>query len=647
MGRPSNTFQSIDLIKSMQNYLTISAYKDIISWCEQNIDFSEDVSAQRNKIDFNLYPYQVPILKQWENDKKVIKTIVVVAPEQIGKTAMFLFGLLYSMVFNPCQSLIVYPSDDLSVDTNQTKLLPLMKHIPMLKEELDKPRSYRADCYKFSNLVSYFQGAGVKIVSKSCKIVIGDEVDRWGTIKDVDNVADLKKRTRSYDSSICFLISTPTTSDGRIWRQFLKGSQGYWTLRCKGCGQLTMRSCDIHNLQFESDLDEQLNERVVRKDSIRLICPKCGHEHTEADKQWMNVNGQYIHKIPERVETDPSFQIGALASQLPSLSWMKIAQAQLESGKRNEIQNQMEFDRSIKGLPYKRRQIVKEDIQRLQDHIYKNNKQKIKEEEIQFVFGAVDSMLQYFRYGIFAMDIHDNVHVLDIGEVKYLSFEPGQRQQIDQVAKDEAATLGIKFEPVKCLEDIIYSKYCGFEPLLVGIDAHATTNYSQVQTFIQNHPKMIGYFGAKLQMIRYKPSETAKCFHVSAKHYLTYTVFHLYSQKNRDNNYIFFSENIDPKYWEEISAVQPDPNSKYGNRPENWSAQNRADHAFDCIKMGYWVRDFCMQNLDKERFNYCQSPRLKDRFEKKDKQEVKQIQQEVQQKTKEPSWIQYGNHWLK
>ena len=41
----------------------------------------------------------------------VRKTIVVVAPEQTGKTNMFVGGILYNMVHNPCQSLIVYPND--------------------------------------------------------------------------------------------------------------------------------------------------------------------------------------------------------------------------------------------------------------------------------------------------------------------------------------------------------------------------------------------------------------------------------------------------------------------------------------------------------------------------------------------------------
>lgn len=254
------------------------------------------------------------------------------------------------MLFDPCQSLIVYPSDNLAAETNQAKIKPLIRHIPQLKAELNRPRSFRSDRYNFTNLISYFQGSGSKIVSKSCKIVIGDEVDQWVNLGTVDNISDLKKRTRSYDSSICFLVCTPTTENGTIWREFLKGSQAYWHLRCKGCNELTMRSCDIHNLQFESEYDEALKQYIVKEDSIRLVCPVCGYQHIEEDKKWMNINGGYIHKIQNKIKEFPTFQVGALASQLKSLSWKYIANAQLESGKKADIETLYTFDNSIRRL---------------------------------------------------------------------------------------------------------------------------------------------------------------------------------------------------------------------------------------------------------------------------------------------------------
>lgn len=640
--------QNFNLVDHLKQYFKITPYQDIISWAEKNIDFSDDVSAERNKLDFNLYPYQIPILKEWQNEGKKIKTIVVVAPEQTGKTNMFAVGNLYNMVFNPCQSLIVYPNDQLAIATNQTKFLPLMRHIPLLKQQLQKPKSCRSDCYKFSNLISYFQGGGSKIVSKSCKIVIMDEVDAIIPPPNTDPVADLKKRTRSYNSSICFLISTPTVQSGRIWKNFLKGSQGYWHLRCKGCGELTIRSCDIHNLQFESDLNQQLGQRIVRADSIRLICPKCGHEHTEADKNWMNVNGGFVHLLPERLETAPSFQIGALASQLPSLCWQNIAQAQLEAGKRADVDAQITFDNSFRGLPYKRRQIVKQDLERLQDHQYKSSQQQLKKEDIEFIYITADTMDDYFRYGVFASDVKDNIHVLQLGELKYLQLDPDERAKIDKVGKEEAQFLGQKYQPVETMEDLLNKEYFGYKPILAMIDSRGHRT-KEIQDFTSKNTNVCGWYGTKLQNVRYKPSQNlVRSFLVSHLHYKVETIYYLYSQKRRDGEYLFFYNDIEKKYLDEIAAVKADPNTKFGHVPANWTSQNRADHAFDCLKMAYFTRDLCIQNLKKDRFNYAQSPRLKRRFEPNLKKEVLKTRKQIEDKKRESNqnWLNLPESWM-
>lgn len=147
-----------NLAASLRAYFNLNPFEDVLSWAQRNINFSSDVSAERNFLDFEQYPYQKEILKQWE-DLDNIKEVVVVSIEQMGKTNLFVVGLLWRMLFDPCQSLIVYPSDGLAAEMNQTKIKPLMKHIPQLKSELERPRSFRADRYAFSNLVSYFQGA--------------------------------------------------------------------------------------------------------------------------------------------------------------------------------------------------------------------------------------------------------------------------------------------------------------------------------------------------------------------------------------------------------------------------------------------------------------------------------------------------------
>ena len=628
------------LTDHIRTYFEIVPYKDIIKWCEDNINFSDDVSAERTKLDFSQYPYQLPIIKQWQMKPNVIKNITVTMPEQMGKTNTFVCGLLYNMIYNPCQSLICYPSIELAVATNKTKLKPLMRHIPQLNQQLQRPNSSKGDCYKFSNLISYFQGAGSKIISKSCKIVIGDEVDAWPNIGQLDNVADLKKRTRSYNNSICFLISTPSMQNGHIWKAFLRGSQGYWYLRCKGCGELTMRSCDTNNLQFESDYIEQLKQRIVKTQSIRLICPKCGYEHVEADKAWMNQHGDYIHQVPERLSTSPSFQAGALASQLPSLSWTIIANAQLEAGKRNDIQNQITFDNSFRGLPYKRRQIVKEDLERLREHEWRINEGP-KQDEIEMVFVTADTQDDRSVVGVWAFDVNDNLYLLKASQPQYLTLTEDEREKINQANKEQADLTDQPFIPIETVEDILNADYLvqngvGIKPTFIILDRRGHRG-NDIDYFVKTHDNAVAWLGSKIQNQRYRPSDSVyKGVLVSAIQYQVEAIYYLYSQKKRNNQYLFFYPDIEDRVIDQIAACKPDPNAKWGNMPENWSFENRIHDWFDVTKMACFARQYAIDNLLQKRFRFCKSPRLLRRFEEQKQKEVKQAQEEV----KNSSWFE-------
>ena len=153
----------------------------------------------------------------------------------------------------------------------------------------------------------------------------------WPVVGKLDNVADLKKRTRSYDNSILFLVCTPSEVNGKIWRSFLNSSQGYWYLRCKGCGDLTIRSCDIHNLQFESDYNEELRQYLVKPETIRLVCPKCGYEHVEADKREMNIHGGYIHKIPAKIIEAPRIPVWSFSQSVAEFKLDSYSQCTVRS----------------------------------------------------------------------------------------------------------------------------------------------------------------------------------------------------------------------------------------------------------------------------------------------------------------------------
>ena len=367
----------------------------------------------------------------------------------------------------------------------------------------------------------------------------------------------MKKRTRSYDSSISFLVCTPTEENGQIWKEFLKSSQGYWYLRCQECGELSMRSCDIHNLQFESEYNEELRQYIVKPESIRLVCPYCKFEHTEDMKRDMNINGGYIHKIPSKLTEAPGYQIGALASQLPALSWTVIANAQLEAGKKSDIETQTTFDNSFRGLPFKRREVTKEDFEKLRVHCWSQHEAPSLS-NVEMLFMTSDTQDNRSVVMVCALDVNDNLHVIESKEVEFLFLKDEQRALINEHSET----------PVETVEDMMNKEYLvengiGIKPMFCLIDRQGHRS-NDVEYFARHHSNVIMYQGTNLVSETWRMSETNKrLILAAARKWQAHLIYYLYSQKKRGQNYLYFNPDIKDEVIKEIVCVKPDPSKKF------------------------------------------------------------------------------------
>ena len=127
-------------------------------------------------------------------------------------------ALLYNSCYNTLQAIICYPSIDLATETALVKFVPLFKSIEQFKDDIEKPFAIRGDRFKLSNAIIYWQGAGSKVVSKSCKLVLADEAAIFETPNNVNNLNELKKRTRSYNECLQLFVSTPRYKEDNFWR---------------------------------------------------------------------------------------------------------------------------------------------------------------------------------------------------------------------------------------------------------------------------------------------------------------------------------------------------------------------------------------------------------------------------------------------
>lgn len=484
--------------------------------------------------------------------------LTTMAIEQSGKSSVWKWGLLWQITHDPCPCLIVYPSDTDAADTNRDSFEPLMQGIPRLRQELERPRAKRKDCFKFSTCSVYFSGAGNDIISKPLKIVIGDEPDFWLVCNDsVSNVDNLDKRGRTFADAKRILVCSPTERTGVIFKEFERGTQSFWHLRCLSCGELSMRSADVHNLQWELDEKDQIIES-----SLRLICPSCKHEHTEADKRDMNLRGDYVSVFPERASYHESYQWGALATQFPGLRWLLIAQAQMDAGKSASIEKQKLLDNSFRGLPFMPRKADTAHIETIRSHVAPYPDPA----KLETILMSADTQDDSWFWIMRGIDSSENTYLLRFGEAKTLS-------ELKEVWASG-------WNKLPCPR------------LIIDEGGHRALD---VQRFAAENKGCYTYKGSNLRE-RFRLSENNKLILATEKQYRADLLYYIHFQTKKDNSYWYLPEDITDEYIAHIAALRPNDKLKNGHERENWDNFGADDHFFDCEKMWLVLLDYLRKN---------------------------------------------------
>lgn len=592
MTKPLKQTSTETLVEGMADFFDIMEWKDIISFVNEDVDLSGDVSASKDKVDFVHAPHLVEPLRACTIEEGVRKQVVCAWIDQSGKSLLEQLSILYNLCYNSLQSLLVFPSLDLAVESTQTKLIPLLKKVPQLKADLEKPFAIRSDRIKLSNGLAYVQGAGVKIVSRSCKLVLADETAIWQSPPGCDNVKELQKRTRSYNECLQIFVSTPSFKENPFWNEFLNGSQGYWTLKCRKCGELTMRSCDLHNLQFETVYSEELRCYVPVYGSCRLVCPKCKHEHTEDDRNWCIEHGAYVHVFPDRVETRPSFQFGALGSELSVHNWDTLAEVILRSGKTAELEDYISLDNSYKGLPYTERSYNAQDETALSKLSYTD----LPKDDVEAVYLACDTQDAFSVLGRFALTRNNEVYLIDINRPRYMWLDEDERRIINQENRRNGKP------PEKTVLDYLDEEVCGMRPLMCLIDRQGHRQ-EEVSNFSRMRKNIIMYSGTSLKYDSFKPSENVpKMFLFNEKTFRSELIFKLYFDKA---HLLRLPKNLSEDDIAEITCVQPDKEKRNGSLYENWEPLHDEVHdAFDVLKMGLCAIKMSPTIYRKDRFRF-------------------------------------------
>jgi len=529
-------------------------------WVEENIDLTLDTtSAADGLVNLDLTPYLREPLRCWNERGKRLK-VTVMAPEQTAKTSPWVWGLMYRMERRPAPALIVWQNDDIAAEKNQEQVEPLMRGIPKLRRELDSPGSKRADRYLFSDMVVHFCGSGSPVTSHPAAIVVGDEVDFWNlpsqannssikaleSAKNVSNIRNLDKRTRTFAESLRWLSCSPTLPNGPINQEYARSSQGEWHVRCLGCGGLTVAH-DMRPMRFE--MDESGN---VLELSIRWVCPSCGRKHVEGERQAMNLAGEFVHRHPERLGEHRGFQWSALAS--PFISWRDICEALRDGGGKGTIEGQMFLDQSIRGLPFRLRGTRGQSMEEFKRA---HCRALPADDEVRYVLFGADTQDTGWYWGAVGL---------------------GEGGQTWRLGNGFAAT----DDDLERAYNALYAgKQCRYG--IIDEGGHRTL---EVDALIRRLPNCYSYKGVGRQSIPWELSRNKYRLIRANPHIFQHRLlWHMHRIADGRASFFHLPPTPDAEYLEQLLSVRPPANKPKADISEWRPADGADDHYFDVEKM--------------------------------------------------------------
>lgn len=573
--------------------LAIRPREPIVSWASHAVDLSYDITSHAAGL-IELYPYQMAPLAA--SEQPGVNEITLMWGQRLGKSTTWKLSMLKRVTDGGLSGLIIYPSLELGLKTNRDTVLPLLRTLPAAKRDLAMPGSKKKDSYHLPSCrsVVYFIGGGAQAISYTANWGVIDEADYVKMEKsdeegqNTNQVTALRIRMKTFADRLLWVVSSATTYGGIINENFKRGSREYWHLACLKCdakhpsNQLAFPLGDGTYAGLQWDKDATGN---VIADSIRYICPRCGHAHVYAEAAEMNERGGYIAENPHKTE-HRSFQAGALSN--PKLwTWLEIAEAQEAA---TDPDAKKYLANTIKGMPYKH----------------------TREGDISI---SITDVLESKR-GAYSDDIPARLSLVCAGADQQKNglagakYYPYTVRGWDEEGNSWQIASGIA-NNLEELSAVTSATYHGLPIALAMIDQGGFDNSQDMDLFIAAHANCWYYKGEDDRTLKGKAwagSETnSKLILANALHYQGKLLDLLYGPPRPAGYKWCIMDDASQDYMEQMGSMRPNTRMRNGDAYVNWIATTRRDY-FDAEKMALVALDVACYYIPPERFRFRNKP---------------------------------------
>lgn len=265
---------------------------------EEHRYLPSSVTSSPGPMSFDVFPYWREIVDCGDVHSEV-REINILKGVQIAATTSGESVIFYYL--GHVQTLpILYMTADKELATGRldNNILPMLtvsgfENIIKSSDENNKRRTGKRRNLLQVGSKCYIIFEGAKNANKqrqySFCIIVKDELDAWplrvGRDGDPDKLTD--DRAKGYEQQRkIFRMSTPLENPSRIYKQYMRGDQRKWKVRCLKCNYLQeLRWTGTNSRGEEYGLNWRLDgDGNVIEDSVRYLCEECQHPHTEHDK---------------------------------------------------------------------------------------------------------------------------------------------------------------------------------------------------------------------------------------------------------------------------------------------------------------------------------------------------------------------------
>lgn len=270
---------------------------------------------------------------------------VMMCSSQIGKSELLLNIMGYYADQQPSPQLMLQPTVEAAEAFSKERIDPTFRYSSGLKDKLVEGKDGRGTSRKSGDTIrmKHYPGGYLALVganspsglaSRPIRVLLADEVDRYGFTKEGDPLKLAIQRTTNFHNKKIGLVSTPTVKDqSKIEHWWLRSNQQHYQVPCPHCG--SMQRLKWANVKWEKD---EKGDGVAA--TAYYQCQDCEGHITDADKPQMLAAGAWVADKPE-VTRIQGYHINAIYSP-----WVKLAslvEEWLEIHRKRSKQGLMEF----------------------------------------------------------------------------------------------------------------------------------------------------------------------------------------------------------------------------------------------------------------------------------------------------------------